>query len=54
MDGYLNIKEASEFIKVKSATLAEYARTGVVKAFKPTRDWLFKKEDLIAFVEGKK
>lgn len=48
---YLDIEEASEFLKISKHTLRKKAQKQEVPCFKRGRKWLFNQQDLIAFIE---
>jgi hypothetical protein len=46
MTGYLDLKEASVYLKCHPATLNRLAVTNKVPAYKKLNKWYFKEEDL--------
>jgi len=51
MELYIRIKDASEYLGVKPATLRKYCKEGKVKFYKPDRIMLFKYQDLDHFMQ---
>jgi excisionase family DNA binding protein len=47
----LSLSQAADFLKVHPSTLRARAAAGIVRGFKPGRAWVFKEEDLIAYLE---
>ena len=51
---FLTIKEASEYLKVRTGTLYSWAEKGIIPAYKFGRLIRFKRDDLEAWTEGQK
>ena len=43
MDGFLEVDEACQYLKISKVTLFRYARDGIIPAFKMGRKWRFHK-----------
>jgi excisionase family DNA binding protein len=52
MDEIMNLKEASEFLKIHEGTVRELAKEGKIPARKIGREWRFSKTALIEWMKG--
>lgn len=50
---WLTLLEAADYLRVSKETMYRLVTRKEVKAYQPTRKWLFKKEDLDKFVNDK-
>ncbi|WP_088916119.1 helix-turn-helix domain-containing protein [Granulosicoccus antarcticus] len=48
----LDIAQAAELLKMSTGALSQKARSGIVKAAKPGRRWVFLEEDLIEYIRS--
>lgn len=48
--GLLTAKEAAEYLRIGYQILVRLARRGDIKSFRPCRKYLFRREDLDAFI----
>lgn len=46
------LPEAAEFLGIHPHTLQERAKSGVVKAYKPGRAWVFFKHELVEYLQS--
>ena len=51
MENILTVAELAKDLGVKAATIRKYALKGKIKGFKRFRNWYFKKEDVLKFIE---
>lgn len=54
MDGFLTIREASEYLRVKGSTLYAWAERGVIPCYKFGRLVRFKKAEIEAWADSQK
>ena len=47
-----NIKEAAKFLCMSTSALRAKIKSGEIKAAKPAKQWVFLKEDLVAYIRS--
>ena len=48
----LDLEEAAAFLKMSKSALRAKAKAGVIPGKKPAKQWVFIKEDLVAYLRG--